>query len=150
MNKQWKWNIIKLSVIINNYQGNNDKNVLPVWYNHRPSSLPVVGDDLPVVIPKHKGGIEIEGTGLNDAGQIDGGAFLDVSLLGSEDGSFRLDDPEEDPVLEVRRGADLTTVPASVARHHGLQHQPPQWGLQVVLDLTLPGISVSCVSFRNI
>ena len=63
---------------------------------------------------------------MYDAGQIDGGAFLDVSLLGSEDGSFRLDDPEEDPVLEVWRGADLTTVPASVARHHGLQHQPPQ------------------------
>ena len=137
MNKQWKWNIIKLSVIINNYQGNNDKNVLPVWYNHSPSSLPVVGDDLPVVIPKHKGGIEIEGTGLNDAGQIDGGAFLDVSLLGSEDGSFRLDDPEEDPVLEVRRGADLTAVPPSITQLHGLHHQAPQRGLSSVLDLEI-------------
>ena len=99
MNKQWKWNIIKLSVIINNYQGNNDKNVLPVWYNHRPSSLPVVGDDLPIVVPKHKRGIEIEGPGLYDAGQIDGGAFLNVSLLGSENDRVRLNDPEVDPVL---------------------------------------------------
>ena len=113
----------------------NDKNVLPVWYNHSPPSLPVVGDDLPIVIPKDKGGIEIEGPSLNDAGQIDGGSFLNVSLLGSQDGSFRLDDPQEDPVLEVGGGADLAAVPPRVTRHHGLQHQPPQGGLHVVLHL---------------
>ena len=74
---------------------------------------------------------------MNDAGQVDGGAFLDVSLLGSENGSFGLNDPEEDPVLEVRGGADLAAVPPSVTRHHGLQHQPPQRGLNTVLDLKI-------------
>ena len=109
--------------------------MLPVRNNHSASPLPVVGDDLPVVVPENKWGIEIEGTSLNDAGQIDGGTFLNISLLGSEYGSFRLYHPEEHPVLEVGGSADLAAVPPRVTRHHGLQHQPPQGGLGVVLNL---------------
>ena len=74
---------------------------------------------------------------MNDAGQIDGGTFLNVSLLGSEYGSFRLYHPEEHPVLEVGGGADLAAVPPRVTRHHGLQHQAPQRGLSSVLDLEI-------------
>ena len=70
--------------------------------HHRPPALPVVRDDLPVVVPEHVGGVEIERPGLDDAGQVDGGALLDVELGGAEDGSHRLDDRKVDPVLQVR------------------------------------------------
>ena len=74
---------------------------------------------------------------MNDAGQVDGGSLLNVSLLGPEDGGAGLDDPQEHPVLEVRGGADLAAVPPRVTRHYGLQHQPPQRGLNSVLDLEI-------------
>ena len=44
---------------------------------------------------------------LYQAGQVDGGALLDVSLLGPEHDGLGLDDPQEHPVLHVRRGAHL-------------------------------------------
>ena len=70
--------------------------------HHRPPALPVVRDDLPVVVPEHVGGVEVERPGLDDAGEVDGGALLDVELGGAEDGGNRLDDREVDPVLQVR------------------------------------------------
>ena len=70
--------------------------------HHRTPALPVVRDDLPVVVPEHVGGVEVERPGLDDAGEVDGGALLDVELGGAEDGSHRLDDREVDPVLQVR------------------------------------------------
>ena len=70
--------------------------------HHRSPALPVVRDDLPVVVPEHVGGVEVERPGLDDAGEVDGGALLDVELGGAEDGSDRLDDREVDPVLQVR------------------------------------------------
>ena len=70
--------------------------------HHRSPALPVVRDDLPVVVPEHVGGVEVERPGLDDAGEVDGGALLDVELGGAEDGSDRLDNREVDPVLQVR------------------------------------------------
>ena len=46
-------------------------------------------------------------THLYQAGEVDGGALLYVSLLGPEDDGLGLDDPQVHPVLHVRRGADL-------------------------------------------
>ena len=54
--------------------------------HHRAPALPVVRDDLPVVVPEHVGGVEVEGPRLDDAGEVDGGALLDVELGGAEDG----------------------------------------------------------------
>ena len=71
-------------------------------YHHSATSLPVVRDDLPVVVPEHVGGVEVEGPGLDDAGEVDGGALLDVELGGPEDGCHRLDDCQMDPMLQVR------------------------------------------------
>ena len=70
--------------------------------HHCPPALSVVRDDLPVVVPEHVGGVEIERPGLDDAGEVDGGALLDVELGGAEDGRHRLDDCKVDPVLQVR------------------------------------------------
>ena len=70
--------------------------------HHRSPALPVVRDDLPVVVPEHVGGVEVERPGLDDAGEVDGGALLNVELGGAEDGGDRLDDCEVDPVLQVR------------------------------------------------
>ena len=77
--------------------------------HHRPPALPVVRDDLPVVVPEHVGGVEVERAGLDDAGEVDGGAFFDVELGGAEDGSDRLDNREVDPVLQVRGRRHLKT-----------------------------------------
>ena len=71
-------------------------------YHHSATSLPVVRDDLPVVVPEHVGGVEVERAGLDDAGQVDGGALLDVELGGAEDDGDGLDDRQVDPVLQVR------------------------------------------------
>ena len=71
-------------------------------YHHSATSLPVVRDDLPIVVPEHVGGVEVERPGLDDAGEVDGGALLDVELGGAEDGRHRLDDCKVDPVLQVR------------------------------------------------
>ena len=60
-------------------------------YHHSATSLPVVRDDLPVVVPEHVGGVEVERPGLDDAGEVDGGALLDVELGGAEDRRHRLD-----------------------------------------------------------
>ena len=70
--------------------------------HHRPPALSVVRDDLPVVVPEHVGGVEVEGAGLDDAGQVDGGALLDVELRGAEDQRHGLDHREVDPMLQVR------------------------------------------------
>ena len=70
--------------------------------HHRPPALPVVRDDLPVVVPEHVGGVEVERPGLDDAGEVDGGALLDVELGGAEDDGDGLDDRQVDPVLQVR------------------------------------------------
>ena len=69
--------------------------------HHRAPALPVVRDDLPVVVPEHVGGVEVEGPGLDDAGEVDGGALLDVELGGPKDGRHRLDDCQMDPMLQV-------------------------------------------------
>ena len=44
---------------------------------------------------------------LYQAGEVDGGPLLDISLLGPEHDGLGLDDPQEHPVLHVRRGAHL-------------------------------------------
>ena len=79
----------------------------PLRDHHRAPPLPVVRDDLPVVVPEHVRGVQVEGPGLDDAGEVDGGALLDVELGGAEDGGDGLDDPEVDPVLQVRGGGHL-------------------------------------------
>ena len=48
--------------------------------HHRSPALSVVRDDLPVVVPEHVGGVEVERAGLDDAGQVDGGASVDVEV----------------------------------------------------------------------
>ena len=79
------------------------RRLLPLLADHHCSpALSVVRDDLPVVVPEHVGGVEVEGPGLDDAGEVDGGALLDVELGGPEDGCHRLDDCQMDPMLQVR------------------------------------------------
>ena len=46
--------------------------MLPVRNNHSASPLPVVGDDLAVVVPENEGGVEVERSGLDDAGEVYG------------------------------------------------------------------------------
>ena len=46
--------------------------------------------------------VETQYPHLYQAGEVDGGALLDVELGGAEDGGNRLDDREVDPVLQVR------------------------------------------------
>ena len=77
--------------------------VAPLRDHHRAAALPVVGDDLAVVVPEDIGGVEVEGAGLDDAGEVDGGTLLYVELWGPEDDGDRLDDSQVDPVLKVRR-----------------------------------------------
>ena len=57
--------------------------VSPVRDHHSATPLPVIGDDLPVVVPEHEGGVEVERASMDDAGQVDSGALLNISLLGS-------------------------------------------------------------------
>ena len=51
--------------------------------------------------------VETQYPHLYQAGEVDGGPLLDVSLLGPEHDGLGLDDPQEHPVLHVRRGAHL-------------------------------------------
>ena len=85
----------------------------PLRDHHRAPPLPVVRDDLPVVVPEHVGRVQVEGPGLDDACEVDGGALLNVELGGAEDEGDRLDDPEVHPVLQVGRRRHLGTEKTS-------------------------------------
>ena len=109
----------------------------PVRYHHRASSLPVIGDDLPVIVPKHKWGIQIERSGVDYASQVYCRAFLYEALLGAEYASVWLDNSEVHSVLQMRRGWHLAAVPTLVSQGDRLQYQAPLVAPSVVMNLEI-------------
>ena len=86
--------------------------VAPVRDDHCATPLPVIGDDLAIVVPEHKGRVQVQWASMDDAGQVDGGALLDISLFGSQDLCLGLNDSKIHSVLQMGCRAHLhqTTI----------------------------------------
>ena len=105
-----RWVTLVLPTVLRGHMADDQAGgceVASVRDDHSAASLPVIRDDLPIVVPEHEWRIEIERTRLNDAGQIDGGPLLNVSLLGTKNLCLWLNYAKKHSMLHVGSCADL-------------------------------------------
>ena len=100
-----RWVTLVLATILRSHMTDDEAGggeVAPVRDDHSSTPLPVIGDDLPIVVPEHEWRIEVERTCLYDAGQVDGWTLLNVSLLWAQNLCLWLNDSKKHSMFHVR------------------------------------------------
>ena len=99
------------------------------------SPFPIVSYNFAIVVPEHKRGVQVKWSSMNNASQIYGWSFFYIALLRSKNPCVGLDDSQVHPVLKMRRGWNLTTIPALICQGYWLQHKAPFICPSIVMDL---------------